>query len=480
MTRAASLSPLLMKEARALLPLWAGTMAALGAAFALQGRSYSDLAVIGYVGGVVSLGAHSIGHEYGHRTLPMLLVQPTPRWRLFAAKMLMVGAMLASLAVAAAIVFSSDRFRGNDGVATIALPMLAALFTTPLLTMLCRNTLGGAVLGVSGPMTLWVVAMVVAWWGFGVDGNTVTVWFLNRWVLIAAMACPILAALTWRVFNRLETVEGTPLALTLPRWAGAGAGVRRPAPWRALVAKEIHLQQMTIAITVFYGVIWAMGVGLRDTVPASVALPLEAVLLLYCLGLAVVIGALASAEERQLGTLEVQLLQPVSALAQWAVKCSVALSLAVLLGVMMPAVLITVVAPNTGSNPIVGMWSTLVLLVITLTSSSLYISSLVNSGVKAMTWSLPAGIGVAIFIQTTRSAIASASLQLGSPVPADTTEASIVAAQVLTLLIVPALLWFGYVNHTAAEHPTRRTLAQVAALALLMAIGVFAAGALIP
>jgi ABC-type transport system involved in multi-copper enzyme maturation permease subunit len=480
MIRARSLSPLLIKETRALLPVWAGTMAALGAAFALHGRSYSDLAVIGYVGGAVSLGAHSIGHEYGGRTLPMLLAQPAARWRLFAAKMLIVGAMLALLAAAAALVFSADRFRGNDGVATIVLPILASLFTTPLLTMLCRNTLAGAILGVSGPMTLWVLTMVVAWWAFGVDGNTVSVWFLRRWVLIATIACPILAALTWRVFSRLEAVEGTPLTLTLPRWAAARAGVRRPAPWRALFAKEVHLQQMTIAITVFYGVIWTMGVGLRDTVPASVALPLEAVLLLYCMGLAVVIGALASAEERQLGTLEVQLLQPVSALAQWVVKCVVALSLAVLLGVALPVGLITVVSLNTGSIPIVAMSPTLFLLVIMLTSSSLYISSLVGSGVKAMTWSLPAGIGVAIFIQTTRTAIASASTRLGNPVPADTAEASLVAAHVLTLLIVPVLLWFGFVNHTTAEHRWPRTLAQLATTALLMAVGVFAAGALIP
>jgi hypothetical protein len=218
----------------------------------------------------------------------------------------------------------------------------------------------------------------------------------------------------------------------------------------------------------------------RRSAPSVIELPLEAVLLLYCMGLTMVIGALASAEERQLGTLEVQLLQPVRALAQWAVKCVVALSLAVLLGVVMPSLLIKVVALNTGSNPIVGMSSTLILLVIMLTSSSLYISSLVNSGVKAMTWSLPAGIGVAIFIQTTRTAIASASTRLGNPVPADTTEASMVASQVLTLLLVPVLLWFGFVNHTAAEHPWRRTLAQVATLALLMAIGVFAAGVLIP
>jgi hypothetical protein len=258
----------------------------------------------------------------------------------------------------------------------------------------------------------------------------------------------------------------------------ARAGSRRPARWRALAAKELHLQQMTIAITLLYAVIWSIGVAVRQSAPVLVELPVEAVLLMYCMGLTIVIGALASAEERQLGTLEMQLLQPVGALGQWAVKCSVALGLALVLGLVLPAILIGIFSARLGSTQ-VGMSIELVLLVIMLTSTSLYISSLTGSGVKAMTWSVPTGIGVAIFIQTTRNAIASASTRLGTPLPADQQEASLVAARVLTVLIVPVLLWFGFVNHTSAEHPWRRTLTQVGVVAMLIVTGIIAAGALI-
>jgi ABC-type transport system involved in multi-copper enzyme maturation permease subunit len=478
MTRGSSLWPLLAKESRALLPLWGGTIVALAAAFAWR-RSPSDLGMIGYVAGVVAIGAHSIGHEYGHRTLPILLAQPAARRRLFAAKFVVMGAMVVTLALIAAVVFQSDSFRGNDASRFVVLPVLAAVFVAPLFAMICRSTLAGAVLGPSTPMMVWVIAVLVAWWGFGVGSETLTRWIATRWPAIAAIACPVLALLTWRTFSRLESVDGMPAALTLPRWASARSGVRRAAPWRALVGKELHLQQMTIAITVLYGVIWAIGVGLRETVPASVVLPLEAVLLLYCMGLAVVIGALASAEERQQGTFEVQLLQPVSAFAQWTVKCGVALSLAVLLGVVMPAVLIAAVSLNTGSNPIARMSWSLAVLVVMLTSSSLYISSLVSSGVKAMTWSLPAGIGVALFIQTTQTAIASASARLGAPLPADHTEAFIVASRLLPILIVPVLLWFGFVNHTSGDHPLRRTVTQIGVVTALTVAVIAAAGALI-
>ena len=478
MTRSYSLSPLVAKEARALLPVWAATLLALAAAFAWRHRSYSDIGLVGYVAGAIALGAHAIGHEYGHRTLPMLLAQPVSRGRLFAAKFLVTSGMLATLALAASVVFTTDGFRGNDALSTVVLPILGGVFLAPLFTMICRGTLAGAVLGGSSPMTLWVITVLVAWWGFGVGGDAISAWLFSRWTMLALMACPILAALTWRAFNRIEALEGTPLTLTLPRWLGARAGVRRRAPWRALVAKEIHLQQMTIAITLFYGVIWVIGMGLRRSVPSSVILPLEAVLLLYCLGLTLVLGALASAEERQQGTLDVQLLQPVSALAQWAVKSAVTLGLAVLLGVVLPAVLIGSFA-QAGDAASAGLAAHLVSLVMLITSSSLYLSSLTSSGVKAMAWSLPVSIGAAFFIQTAQTVIVSVSTSLGRPIPANFTEASVVAARVVPLLIVPVLLWFGFVNHTSADHPVRRTLTQIAVLAVLIAGGIAAAGAMI-
>lgn len=480
MRGARSLPPQIVKEARALLPLWAGTMVALAAAFLWRERSYSDLGMIGYVFGVVSLGAHAIGHEYHHRTLPMLLAQPVARSRVFAAKFLVLAVMLATIAVAAAAVFAADRFRGNDASRFVVLPMLAALFTTPLFTIICRNTLAGAVLGTSGPMTVWVITMVMAWWLFGIASDVVTSWFVEHWVTLAIVACPLFGAWTWRAFNRIEAIEGMPATLTLPRWAGAPIGTRRYSPWRALLAKELHLQQMTILITLFYGVIWIAGVALRQHASPALLLPLEAVLLLYCLGLAIVIGALASAEERQQGTLETQLLQPFGSLKQWLAKCTVSLGLALLLGVGLPTLLIGFVTPPDGSpSMLAALRVNLVLLVLLLTAASLYISSLVSSGVKAMAWSLPAGIGAAMFIQTAQGAIVEVSTKLGSPLPADYAEASIAGARVLTVLIVPVLLWFGYVNHTAAEHPVRRTLIQGGVLAALIVTGVIAGGALI-
>lgn len=475
MTRAPSWSPLIVKEFRALLPIWIAGVAALAVAVAWRHRAYSDIALIGYVAGIVALGAHTIGHEYGHRTVAMLLAQPVSRRRLFATKLAIAAAMMATLAIGGALVFLADRFRADVDARLIAMPIIAGLCLAPFFTIVCRNTLAGGVLSVSGPMMVWVIALVAGWWVVGAGINAITARLLDAWVWVAAIVGPTFAALGWRAFSRMEAVEGMPLALTLPRWLSPGSRTRRPAPWRALVSKEIHLQQMTIAITLFYAVIWLAGMTLRWALPASVMLPMEAVLLVYCMGLTIVIGALASAEERQLGTLELQLLQPVSALRQWAVKCAVNLTLAVLLGVVLPAVLI---AGFSGSTPL-RLSVDVALIVVALTASSLYLSSLSTSGVRAMAWSLPAGLAAAIFMQNATMTIAQASEQLGLPLPVNQTEAIIVEARVVTVLIAPALLWFGYVNHTSADHPLRRTLLQIGALAALTTAGIIAGGMVI-
>lgn len=478
MTSGSALAPLLVKEARALLPLWGAAMATLIIASVGLRRWPSDIAVIGYIGGVFALAAHAIGHEYGYRTLPIWLAQPAPRARLFAAKGLALATLLATLAAVAAMVFSADGVGAGEAARMVLLPILGGVFTAPLFTMWCRSTLAGAVLGPSAPMTFWVAVAVAAWWGAGVGVEQTAAWFLDQWVMVAAVACPPLAILTWHTFARMEAVDGPPAVLTLPRWMSRARGARRHSPWRALVAKEVHLQQMTIAITLLYGAIWALGVTLRQSMPSVVALPVEAVLLLYCLGLTVVIGALASAEERQLGILESQRLQPVGAAGQWAVKCAVALGLALILGLALPAALIATFVSGRASNTL-GVSVELVLLVIVLTSSSLYLSSLTSSGVKAMAWSVPAGIGVSLFIQTMRSAVAVASTRLGAPLPSDQTEAWLLTARLLAVLVVPALLWFGFLNHTSADHPWRRTLAQLAILAALVVSSIIAGSALI-
>jgi hypothetical protein len=172
-----------------------------------------------------------------------------------------------------------------------------------------------------------------------------------------------------------------------------------------------------------------------------------------------VIGALASAEERQLGTLDGQLLQPAPGWQQWMVKVGVTLGLALLLGVGLPVVL-SVAARQEEFHPSVA--GDLAVLVVLLTAGTLYISSLSASGVQAMAWSMPVGIGVILLIQAVTPVILKAATVSTDPV-------AVVAftARAVSLVLTPLLLWFGFVNHTSHERTARRILRQTASIALL-------------
>ena len=99
MTHAAVLSPALWKEIRALLPLWAASIAAVVGAFVWQQGHSLDLALFAYVTGSLAIGAQAVGQEYAYRTLPVLLSQPADRRRVYLLKFLVLTLMLIEFAL---------------------------------------------------------------------------------------------------------------------------------------------------------------------------------------------------------------------------------------------------------------------------------------------------------------------------------------------------------------------------------------------
>src|SRR4029453_4532904 len=99
------LPPVVAKEVRALLPLWLGAVAALLGVPALGGwlsagtGSIDAPGLLVYGAAALPLGGLSMGHEYGSRTLPLLLSQPASRVRVFVVKQSVLGTMLLILAL---------------------------------------------------------------------------------------------------------------------------------------------------------------------------------------------------------------------------------------------------------------------------------------------------------------------------------------------------------------------------------------------
>ena len=395
--------PLVQKEVRALFPIWAACAIALAAGLVSKHYLVLSAGGLALAFGFVTLGAQAFGHEYSHRTLAVLLAQPADRRRIFLIKY-GVLAVLASLIVAIAwrAGIALHGTRGNWlQPELILLATASAVFLAPWLSIVCRSALAGAVFAVAIPGLLATAGDVVGTMLYGLDraADVDRFKYLFLW-RVMIVTCLVAAAASWRTFMRLEAVDGPGADLQLPQALGfeqASAVPDRRHPIRLLLGKEIRLQQLTLIVVPLYVLGWLTLTWLERSDPTSRFVPVEDLGVLYAALVSMLIGSMGSAEERQYGTLESQILLPVPAWQQWAVKAGVVLGLALLLGAVLPAALLYVSPAGRVQAIPPGTWlaSTLPLAAI-----SLYVSSFSASGVRALMTTLPVLPGLIIYFRT--------------------------------------------------------------------------------
>ncbi len=428
------LPQMVAKEVRALQSVWLAGLASLVVLGAVMvntslgtGRT-EVLWVLTYVGASVALGALSVGHEYQARMLDALLAQPVSRARIFLVKQAVVAMML--LTLAGVIFVTAPGVTGDNPAFIVAFAVLGGLFVAPWLTMLSRNPLAGTLFTVVLPGLLWL---------FVVEIVPERLRFVVFWSALPGLST-LAAVLGWRTFMRLEAIEGPAAAVGWPAAAAGPAAARRRHPMWLLVKKELGLQQLTFAVSGVYLVSWATVMfqarldWLRDDL-------FGAMTFVYSGLLALLIGSLASAEERHLNTSQWQLLLPVASWKQWLVKAGTAFGLAMLLAVALPALVIYLADGHVAINE----WYACAILL--LTAVSLYVSSLSTSGVKALFLSVPVSLFVvfpAIALLSRLGWVELTPPRLG-----------------LFAVTIAVLLYFALVNHRSAERGVWRICVQV-------------------
>lgn len=381
------------KEFRALLPMWLAVVAAMVGARQL-GRGFEFLGAPAFFIGSAALGAMSFGQEYTYRTVGLLLTLPVSRNRIWASKLLLLLAFVTSLAILA---FYLQAF-GNASAApgrVLVLTVLAAVGLAPWLAMLSRSALGGTVFAVSIPGMLFVASQVIGQQVYGyvqqadhfiVTSTTVTMVSLSALGLL----------LGWRTFAGLEAIEGHGAEVALLPSSGAVSAVspgRRSHPMWLLVKKELHLQQMPWVLAAIYVALYVTIVFFtRDT--SYVDNSITILTLLYTAVMAMMIGALAGGEERQLGVHDAQLLLPISSRRQWMIKIATSLALGALLTIVLPLILVTVLPPE--AIRVIGRRGLIqpgtVMMLASLVTLGLYVSVVAGSGVRGLLASIPIGM----------------------------------------------------------------------------------------
>ena len=410
-------TPLVLKEGRALVPIWFAAVITIVAA-AQTGMHLGGL--FAFVVGAAALGACSIGHEYAHRTLTPLLAQPLSRSRLLLAKLVVLAPLLLLLGLVAAFLLlraeGIDRVLGEGVTGSrwqlaigILTPMLG-LCIAPWLTLMCRSTLAGVVFTLAVPASLWIAAQIAraATAGFEIEPLAYGPGFTL--MIVGMIAVTVVAIVHGRqLFIGLEaldaprdlvpaTVRGSIRADTPDVDSTAHARRRRRShPLTVLVYKEVRLQALAFAVASLYALGWiAMRLTRTDLYIAGQSF--EAISGLYGAFVALLLGAMSSADERAQGTSQWQILQPYAFWKQWTVKVLTVSALALLLGLAVPILLEGAFPLIAGAGPVgprrffpflpdvVSRGPGAILLI---TIFSMYVSSLSAGGLRALLMALP-------------------------------------------------------------------------------------------
>lgn len=394
------------KEVRELLPWWGATVITMVACWLLMHPDVMPIDLVyewvvlrdrnvllgaglcAYVAGTVTLGALSLGNEYAHHTLPALLTHPTSRGRLLVVKLAVLAVMIAGLGVLALGAWGSDPILvGRPNHVRLLLlgiiPLAGGLFLAPWLTMVGRGPLAGAVFTVALSSVLWAV---------GTSFQLPAGYFWLATITVGAVG----AVMTCRTFLRLEAAGEPQADVDLSAWFGRSTAQSRPgrahSPWSLLIMKELRLQQVTFVVSGIYAAVWlAVVVGRQFAADTFVDSPLFVATFLNTALVPLLAGAIASADERRMGTADWHTLLPIAAWEQWAIKAGVALGTAFALAVVLPTLLASI-ATEPGWRD--GMEPTTVVM---LCVGALYISSLSSNALRALLMTGPA-IAAAVIV----------------------------------------------------------------------------------
>jgi hypothetical protein len=382
-------------------------------------------------------------------------------------------------------VFGDPRLPQTARDTASLVPMLSGLFLAPWLTMLCRSAIGGAVFAVAIPGMLLVLGELIGTRLYG-QGSLMEAFRLTFTWLGTLTFCLMGAVLGWRSFMRLEVIDGPVDHVNFARLfragtsEGSGTRMRRRAPTVLLLQKELHLQALAFAIAALFVLmsivaLW-IGNGAENPEHRSIV---TALTFLYTGLLSIVIGATASAGERQIGTVDSQVLQPISIASQWRIKIAVVYGLSLTLAWALPAAIAYIGHLELALRPsIAGPFIGLLLLI----TGSVYVSSLSGGTLWALMISMPVAIAAATFYRFVWNRLGTATYRLVAPFARDVTPdyglGQVAPFQIMhgmNVLIVAAFilltLRFARENHRSADRAPRRLWVQVIALAAFVTVG---------
>jgi hypothetical protein len=327
----------ILKEARPLIWPWCA-VALAGALPLVYSMSWMPLMyLIGFFV-IPVMATLSLGDEFQHRTLSLLLSQPVGRMRIWGEKLSVTVLAIVSTVLLFSLALRATAFRPDRQALTFATAWVVAIIASATFwTLFTRSSVGGVAVNI---VVQSILILMVPW-------TSLADWLRARGYLspLNTIVVPIVAIvgyagvmlwLSWRSLARFQVTGGMgcdDLLTAGPEvMPGALADWLRCRPTGALlnlIRKELRLLRPLWLISLLAAVGWAcltlFGLLYERGYSRNFETAVVIVGVVSTLMIAILAGSLSLGEERTSGTHAWNLTLPVSARRQWCVKLFVAL-----------------------------------------------------------------------------------------------------------------------------------------------------------
>jgi ABC-type transport system involved in multi-copper enzyme maturation permease subunit len=399
----------ILKEARPLFWPWCAVALAGAVPLVRPLHSLEWISPIGLFLGIPLLATLSLGNEFQHRTLSLLLSQPVGRMEIWGEKMSVTLVAVLSAVLVFSLSLRAAPFQPDpQNLALAGAWIIATIASATFWTLFTRSTLGGVALNIAVLLFI-IIALNIAYWLSGL------LYLSMAYAIIVPTGTFVFlcyaGAMFWlgrRTLARFQATGGTAgddLLMAGPDvMPVALAGWFHCRPTGAvlnLIRKEFRLLRPVWIITLLYVLGWTC-VTLFRMVPergSNKEFPVVgAMLIVFSTLIAVLAGSLSLGEEKTSGTHAWQLTLPVSARRQWFIKLCMAL-FAGLVGAALLPILVLIAggflfgSPFLFVDPQTGMvwW---LLGVSLLTFAAFWCACAVNGTVRAVLWVFPVMIAL--------------------------------------------------------------------------------------
>jgi hypothetical protein len=296
--------------------------------------------VIGFFVGIPLLATLSLGNEFQHRTLSLLLSQPVGRMEIWGEKLSVTIVAIVSAVLVFSLALRATSFHpGRQELAFAGAWIVAITASATFWTLFTRSTVGGVALniGVQSFISFTVPWANLADWlrarGYLSPGNPIVVSTVTFVFLCYAGVMVWLGGRTLARFQATGSMASDDLLMAGPDvMPGAWAGWLRCRPTGAvlnLIRKELRMLRPLWLISLLAALGWACLTLFSLLYERGFSRNFETAVVIMGVGstlmIAILAGSLSLGEERTSGTHAWHMTLPVSALRQWLIKLCMAL-----------------------------------------------------------------------------------------------------------------------------------------------------------